>query len=179
MQKYVTVLLLVGVDCVADKSKLEWKLHFLEWKTGSFALSLILRMLVIIFWGSISKYSGEASPQIPLEKREKRLLVDTVGYSIQTCWLLQFHWNPCKTVISVEWYGCNWSYLWTSFFKFSEVRLYLMILEKLELYDKALDVLRKSNLAGKHYWLTNNKSTITHQGGWLKSGFPKCLATLI
>ena len=33
-----------------------------------------------------------------------------------------------------------------------------MILEKLELYDKALDVLRKSNLAGKHYWLTNNKA---------------------
>ena len=25
-------------------------------------------MLVIIFWGLISKYSGEASPQIPLEK---------------------------------------------------------------------------------------------------------------
>ena len=36
-------------------------------------------MLVIIFWGSISKYSREASPQILLEKREKRLLVDTVG----------------------------------------------------------------------------------------------------
>lgn len=31
----------------------------------------------------------------------------------------------------------------------SEVRLYLMILEKLEHYEKALSVLR-SNLAGKH-----------------------------
>ncbi|KAM7443003.1 N-alpha-acetyltransferase 25 [Porites harrisoni] len=31
----------------------------------------------------------------------------------------------------------------------AEVRLYLMILEKLELYDKALDILRKSNLAVK------------------------------
>ena len=34
-------------------------------------------------------------------------------------------------------------------FCFSEVRLYLMILEKLEHYEKALGVLR-SNLAGKH-----------------------------
>lgn len=54
-----------------------------------------------------------------------------------------------------------------------------MILEKLELYDKALDVLRKSNLAGKCYLLTNIKSMINHQGGWHKPGFPKCLATLI
>ena len=34
-------------------------------------------------------------------------------------------------------------------FSISEVRLYLMILEKLEHYEKALGVLR-SNLAGKH-----------------------------
>ena len=36
---------------------------------------------------------------------------------------------------------------WFSFY-ISEVRLYLMILEKLELYEKALGVLR-SNLAGE------------------------------
>ena len=61
-------------------------------------------MLVIIFWGSeISEYSGEASPQIALEKSEKWPLVDTVGYSIQTCWLLQFYGNPCKSDILVEW----------------------------------------------------------------------------
>ena len=28
-----------------------------------------------------------------------------------------------------------------------------MILEKLELYDKALDILRKSNLAGRCYYI--------------------------
>lgn len=37
---------------------------------------------------------------------------------------------------------------WFSFY-ISEVRLYLMILEKLDLYEKALGVLR-SNLAGEY-----------------------------
>ena len=117
----------------------------------------ILGLNFKIFWGS--------KPPDPPRKRETWLLVNTVGYSIQTCWLLQFYWNPCRTGISVEWYGCNWSYLWTSCFPFSEVRLYLMILEKLELYDKALDVLRKSNLASKCYWLTNIKKETTKVDG--------------
>ena len=31
----------VGIDCVTDKSKVEWKLHFREWKTRSFVPNLL------------------------------------------------------------------------------------------------------------------------------------------
>ena len=39
--------LLVGIDCVAMKP--EWKLYFLEWKTHSFVLNLVLRKMEIAF----------------------------------------------------------------------------------------------------------------------------------
>ena len=53
------------MDHVTDKSKGEWKLHFLELKTRSYILNLVPRMLKIAFYWAlieISKFSGEARP---------------------------------------------------------------------------------------------------------------------
>ena len=80
--------LFVGVNCAANKSKFDLKQNLLEQKTPSFILSLFPWMLEIWiwFWGSM--------PQTPLENVDHWPLVDTVGYSIQTCCLLQFSLKP-------------------------------------------------------------------------------------
>ena len=47
---FIVCSLLVGIECVTDdKSKVEWKLPFLEWKTGFLVLSLVPRTLKIAF----------------------------------------------------------------------------------------------------------------------------------
>ena len=75
--------LFVRVNCAANKSKFDLEQNLLEQKTRSFILSLFPWMLEIWiwFWGSMP---------IPLENVDHWPLVDTVGYSIQSCWLLQF-----------------------------------------------------------------------------------------
>ena len=88
---------LVGIDCVTDKilkatfswmnklfcpqiySPEHWKLHF---RVSNFKFSGL-------------KLLQTHSPLPPLlEKGDQRPLVDTVGYSIQTYWLLQFLLKP-------------------------------------------------------------------------------------
>ena len=59
--------LVVGIGCVTDKSKVEWKLHFLEWKTLSLVLSLDCSTLKIAFEG-VEKFSG-TPPPLPPRKR--------------------------------------------------------------------------------------------------------------
>ena len=83
---FIICSLPIGTDCVTDKSKgIEWKLHFLEWKTRSFVVNLFCTTLKIAFWSfQISNFSGEAWPQTTSPPPP------TVSYSIQTCWLLQF-----------------------------------------------------------------------------------------
>ena len=62
---FIICSLPVGTDCVTDKSKgIEWKLHFLEWKTRSFVVNLFCTTLKTAFWSfQISNFSGEAWPQ--------------------------------------------------------------------------------------------------------------------
>ena len=43
----------------------------------------------------------------PLEKGEQRPLVDTIGYSIQTCWLLQFLMKPLRSSYMALFLGCT------------------------------------------------------------------------
>ena len=64
-------LVQVGIDCVTNKSKLEWKLHFFEWKTHSFVLNFIPRTLEIAFYGfEISKeIFWQRTPPDPLRRR--------------------------------------------------------------------------------------------------------------
>ena len=93
---FIICSLLVGIYYVTDKLKVEWKLHFLEWKTNSFLLNFPelwnseIRILGLwsfkIFWRSMPP------DPLPLEKGDQQPLVDTVGYSIHTCF--NFYWNP-------------------------------------------------------------------------------------
>ena len=69
---FIICSLVVGIGCVTDTWKVEWKLHFLEWKTPSLVLSLVCSTLKIAFEG----------------------VDDTVSYSIQTCQVLQFLMKP-------------------------------------------------------------------------------------
>ena len=80
--------LLVGVYWVADKSKLEWKLSLTQFSPQD-ARNHILRLWNFkIFWGT--------TPPYPNKKGDKRALVDTVGFSIQSCWLCQFLLKPLR-----------------------------------------------------------------------------------
>ena len=52
-------------------------------------------------WFENSKFSGEVlplKPPHPPKKGDQRPLVDTVGYSIQTCWLLQLLLKPLPSL---------------------------------------------------------------------------------
>ena len=78
---------------------INWKLHFLEWKTRTFVLKFspqITETCILglwnfkIFWGRT-----HPGPLPPLYKKgDQQRLVDTVSYSIQTCWLLQLLLKP-------------------------------------------------------------------------------------
>ena len=78
---------------------INWKLHFLEWKTHSFVLKFspqnaenhIFRALTFQnFWG---QNAFRPSP-LPTRKGDQWPLFDTVGYSIQTAGYFNFYWNP-------------------------------------------------------------------------------------
>ena len=78
--------LLVGVYCVADKSKLEWKLSLTQFSPQD-ARNHILRLWNFkIFWGT-------TLPD-PSEKGDKRALVDTVNWFLHSILL--------ATSISIE-----------------------------------------------------------------------------
>ena len=68
--------LFVGIDCITDKSKVEWKLHFLEWKTCPFVLSFVpdplpprKRGLTVPCWYSQLPYSKLLVTSIFFETR--------------------------------------------------------------------------------------------------------------
>ena len=85
-------------------------LRFLEYKTNSFVLNFVPRTLKFAFQGfEISKFSGEARlpDPLPLEKGDERPLVDTVGYSIQTCCLLPFLIKTLEVVRAFASYQCR------------------------------------------------------------------------
>ena len=82
--------LLVGVFCVADKSKLEWKLSLTQFSPQD-ARNHILRLWNFkIFWVT--------TPPDPNKKGDERVLVGivTVGFSVQSCWLRQFLLKPLR-----------------------------------------------------------------------------------
>ena len=106
---FINCSLLVGIDCVTDKLKAtfswmnntlfcpqihspdRWKSHFRALKFQNFGGKNVPR-----------------PPPPPLEKGDQQPLVDTVGYAIQTCWLLQYLLKPLesfnKTIRSLtEW----------------------------------------------------------------------------
>ena len=59
-------------------------------------------MLKIAFQGfGISKFFGAELSHTPFPPK-KRGLVDTVGYSIQTCWLLQFLLKPLPWLMNLQ-----------------------------------------------------------------------------
>ena len=80
--------LLVRIDRVALKR--EWKLYFLEWELRNTIFCSQFINFPNIFWG--------ARPQTPLEEGDYGPLFDTVGYSIQTCWLLQLLLKPLPSL---------------------------------------------------------------------------------
>ena len=86
---FINCSLLVGIDCVTDKLKAT----FSSVKNTFFSQNAENRFLGLwnfkIFWARTS-----SDPLPSLEKGDQRPLVDTVGYSIQTCWLLQFLLKP-------------------------------------------------------------------------------------
>ena len=95
---------------------INWKLHFPEWKRRSFVVKISPRILKITSSGfEISKLSGAEHTQTPfpalpppplppLGKEDQWSLVDTVGYSIRTCWLLQFQTPSFKHLFWVHSY---------------------------------------------------------------------------
>ena len=116
MQKYV-ILFSSFVHClreliVTDKSKVEWQLHFLEWKTCSFVLTLVPRTLKItflglwnfkIFWGSTSSDTPLPPPPPFLKKGTNgSLLIQSVTV-FKPAGFFTFNWNPwtivCYTAI--------------------------------------------------------------------------------
>ena len=105
--------LLVRIDYVAMKH--EWKLQFLRWKTCSSVLSLVPGTLEIAFRAfKFVNFLGEHAPD-PLRKRGQPALVDTVSYSIQTCWLLQLLLKPLQHQYKQLWELIKWSPKGTSF----------------------------------------------------------------
>ena len=80
----------MGDNCVANKSKFDLKQNLLEQKTRSFILSLFPWMLEIWIW-----FWGSMPPDTPWKCGPLAPCWYSHGYSIQTCWLLQFFWNPC------------------------------------------------------------------------------------
>ena len=87
---YIICSLLVGVFCVADKSKLEWKLSLSQFSLQD-ARNHILRLWNFkIFWVT--------TPPDPNKKGDERVLVGTVtvGFSVQSCWLRQFLLKPLR-----------------------------------------------------------------------------------
>ena len=85
--------LLVRIDCVGMKP--EWKLYFLEWKTGSSVLNLVPRTLEITSWGfEIPKFSEGACPQTPLKKGANGpLLIQSVTL-FKPAGYFNYYWNP-------------------------------------------------------------------------------------
>ena len=79
----------MGVNCVANKSKVDLTPNLLEQKTCSFILSLFPWMLEIWIW-----YWGSMPPDTPWKCGPLALCWYSHGYSIQTCWLLQFSLKP-------------------------------------------------------------------------------------
>ena len=79
---------------------INWKLHFLQWKTHSLVLKFGPQNAENRILGlEISQFSGAQHAQSPPspKKEDKRPLVDTVGYSTQTRWLLQILLKPLGT----------------------------------------------------------------------------------
>ena len=83
---FIICSLPVGTDCVTDKSKgIEWKLHFLKWKTRSFVVNLFCTTLEIAFWSfQISNFSGEAWPQTTSPPYRQLLYSNLLASSIFT-----------------------------------------------------------------------------------------------
>ena len=62
-------------------------------------LNLMHRMLKIAFYGfqRFQNFLGEHAARLPWEERGRQPFFDTVGYPIQTCWLLQLLLKPCMS----------------------------------------------------------------------------------
>ena len=99
---FIICSLVVGIGCVTDTWKVEWKLHFLEWKTPSLVLSLVHRThwKSHLFWG---------------------IWKITLGYSIQTCWQLQFLMKPLLPLENLKFLAGSWKRHFSSFWKTREI----------------------------------------------------------
>ena len=105
---------IVRIDCVTDKSKVAWKLHFLEWKTHSLVLKLVPRMLKSHFRGlKFQNFLGKHTPRPPsppLEKGNHDLLLIQLLTLFKSAGYFYFYWNPWTCKENLHYWTANTFY---------------------------------------------------------------------